>query len=88
MDIKKLYVLGVFEKGKLIRFVRKGRNGAISGYDNWPAAKRGLSQSKTYSNDDIRILCAGSLLVCDAETGSAHPINDSGEIVEENHEIN
>lgn len=45
--MKELYVLAYFDnEGEFIEYVRKGRNNAISGYDNLTAAKRGYSHSK------------------------------------------
>ena len=46
--MKELYALAYFDKnGKFIEYVRKGRNNAISGYDNLTAAKRGYAHSKS-----------------------------------------
>jgi len=45
--MKKLYALAYFDKdGNFVEYVRKGRNNAISGYDNLSGARRGYSQSK------------------------------------------
>jgi hypothetical protein len=64
MDGKELYVLGYFnENDELECFVRKGRNWSISGYDNISSAKRGLRQSLTYGDKNIKILKATGLEV-------------------------
>lgn len=61
---KELYVLGIFdENDNLIEFVRKGRNWSISGYDSISSSRRGLSQSKTYSKRNIKIVKANGLEV-------------------------
>jgi hypothetical protein len=45
--MKELYALAYFDdNGELIEFIRKGRNNAISGYDNLTGARRGLAHSK------------------------------------------
>ena len=42
-----LYVIALFnEDGTIKEFDRKGRNNAISGYDNLTSAKRGLGNLK------------------------------------------
>jgi hypothetical protein len=51
-----LYAIGRFDdQGKFEHFERKGRNNAISGYDNLASAKRGLSQSRSgWSKEEIK----------------------------------
>lgn len=47
-----LYVIALFnEDGTIKEFDRKGRNNAISGYDNIASAKRGLGQTKRHAYD-------------------------------------
>lgn len=49
-----LYVLAYFDDdGNFIEYVRKGRNHAISGYDNLTSAKRGYGNSKTSRRANI-----------------------------------
>ena len=63
-----LYVLAYFEKddGSFVAYVRKGRNGAISGYDTFDSAKRGYSQSKRSLRAkvyDLRIVKASEVII-------------------------
>ena len=67
--MNELYALGVFnQRGEFLRYVRKGRNNAVSGYDNLAAARRGLSHSRsrgyeTRTGEKIRIVRAATLEV-------------------------
>lgn len=68
-----LYVLAYFDKkdGSFVEYVRKGRNGAISGYDNYESAKRGYIQSKrSYRAQiyDLAIVKAVELTTIDKES--------------------
>lgn len=67
-----LYVLAYFDKvtHEFIEYVRKGRNNAISGYDDLDSAKRGYAQSKrshrarTY---ELKIVKAGGVVIIEEE---------------------
>lgn len=63
-----LFVIALFnEDGTFKEYVRKGRNNAISGYDNLAGAKRGLAQTKAHALDyrkpHYKIVKANSLEV-------------------------
>ncbi|MBA9027547.1 stage III sporulation protein SpoIIIAA [Peribacillus huizhouensis] len=63
-----LYVLAYFNKedGSFVEYVRKGRNGAISGYDTFDSARRGFIQSKRSHRAqiyDLRIVKAGEVKI-------------------------
>jgi hypothetical protein len=69
----KLYVLATVDgSGNIISFIRKGRNNAISGYDDLASAKRGLAQSRGLfarylPTVKVRIVEASSLSVIHTE---------------------
>ena len=68
--LDELYVLAYFNKdGTFGSFVRKGRNNAISAYDNLASAKRGLTQTRSGWSESImplyKIVKAGTLEVVD-----------------------
>lgn len=61
--MKELYVLGVFDdEGNFIKYIRKGRNYSISGYDSIASARRGLGHSKR-SGRNIKIIKATTMEV-------------------------
>lgn len=64
---KELYVIGYFEDGVLQKYVRKGRNNSIVGYDSLSSAKRGLSQTKSgrAKKDNYKIVELTSMKVVD-----------------------
>lgn len=68
-----LYVLAIVDgRGNITRFVRKGRNQSIAGYDSLASAKRGLAQTnglmKRYvPSATVRIVEAATLTVIDTE---------------------
>lgn len=72
MIISELYVLAKFKDGKFVEYVRKGRNNAISGYDNLAGAKRGYAHSlkaAKVNGYELRILHAGTMHFIDPKTG-------------------
>jgi len=70
--MNELYVLAYFDKdGSFVEYVRKGRNNAISGYDDLTGAKRGYSQSKrSYRAQiyDLKIVKASGIEIVEEET--------------------
>lgn len=50
--VNKIYVIGYFDENDVfVRYVRKGRNNAISAYDSLSSAKRGLGQTRGGASD-------------------------------------
>jgi hypothetical protein len=64
--MSELYVLALYDSnGAFRRYVRKGRNNAISGYDNLAGARRGLSHSRNNYAEGIivKIVKATELVI-------------------------